>query len=78
MRNDGYQTKRRRGRSAYEEMNQRLDDWVKGLRSITQPPKGHQRIEPKKKFTDQESGAGCRTYDEGPWQDDGGESGEVV
>jgi hypothetical protein len=78
MQNDGYQPKRRRGSSPYEEMNQRLDDWVRGLRSVTQFPKGYQRIDSRKKLTDQESGAGCRSDDKGPWQDDGGESGEAV
>lgn len=78
MNSDNHQPKHRRGSSPYEEMHQRLDDWARGLRSLRQPPKGSEQSDSRKKLTNQQSDAGCQSHDEAPWQDDGGESGEVV
>jgi hypothetical protein len=54
-----------------------LDNWVRGLRSIRENQKDSLRGDQREELTAQEHDTGSQSDDE-RWQDDGGESGEVV
>ena len=58
------------------------DNWVRGLRAIKQTSKDQDREDQRRELTAQESNPhqtkGGQSDDERPWQDDGGESAEVV
>jgi hypothetical protein len=56
MRNTHYQTRHPRGSTPHQEMQQGLDRWVRGLRSIEQDPKGSQRRDGRGESTTREPG----------------------
>jgi hypothetical protein len=59
--------------SAYQEMKNRRDDWVKEFRSVKHVLKGS-----KRESSSEECKSGPQWDDEGRWLDDGGGGGVLI
>jgi hypothetical protein len=82
MENSNYRRKHLRVTSLHQEIKQEFVDWVRGLRAIKQTSKDQGRDDQRRELTAQESNPrqtqNGESDDERPWQNDGGESAEVV
>jgi len=79
MKNNNFQRKHVRGSSSLptDISESQSENWARGHQPIWANPKKSQRENQGKKLTSHDHGIGSPSEDE-RWQDDGGESGEVV
>ena len=77
MENCDYRPNERRGSSQPDDMEGEFGEGRGGIQSITQLERGSQRAVSKTRRSNPQPEAGSQSLDDGPWQDYGGESGEV-